>query len=290
MKVDTCIVPQDKWSHFEESYENFVPDACEIAIQSFKEIFDSVGIRFTDLMLWRKFYGDIPTFQHLCFRYKNKIISIILAIYGVEGANAAIMSEHEFDHLIAECRKYNLTPCVFPVDVVNKCPILDGWHMLDALTKTPIDIDEITDEQGTDIWSEWEYNNYGVSEVVKKLYQSGINLFDIKWVDEMGYQPQVYFWTDNKETKNYVIVRTVPAGFADEEFTIDNNIFENLSDWNGYYADIRTCSMWNDLDFQETEVLRIAPYYEPIVNIEPIEEAIKNHKYIRLTDEERRCN
>ena len=48
--------------------------------------------------------------------------------------------------------------------------------------------------------------------------------------------------------------------------------------------------MWNDLNFQETEVLRIAPYYEPIVNIEPIEEAIKNHKYIRLTDEERRCN
>ena len=127
MKIETCIVPQDKWSHFEESYENLVPDACDIAMQSFQELFESRGIQFTETMLWRKFYDDVPSFQHLCFRYKNKVISIILAIYGVEGTNAAIMSEKEFDALIAECRKNNLTPCVFPVDLVNKCPMLDGW-------------------------------------------------------------------------------------------------------------------------------------------------------------------
>ena len=134
MKVVTSIVPQDKWSHFEETYENNVPIACDIAMQALDEIFKSKGLVFTELMLWRKYCGDVPSFQHLCFRYKNKVISIILAMYGIDGANTAIMSEHEFDTLIAECRKYNLTPCVFPVDVVNKRPILDGWHMLDALT------------------------------------------------------------------------------------------------------------------------------------------------------------
>ena len=147
MKVDTCIVPQDKWSRFEESYENNVPIACDIAMQALDEIFKSKGLVFTELMLWRKYCGDVPSFQHLCFRYKNKVISIILAMYGIDGANTAIMSEHEFDTLIAECRKYNLTPCVFHVDVVNKRPILDGWHMLDALTNTPVDIDEMTDGQ-----------------------------------------------------------------------------------------------------------------------------------------------
>ena len=176
MKVDTCIVPQEKWRHFKESYENNVPLACDIAVLALNEIFKSKDIVFTDLMLWRKFYGEVPSFQHLCFRYKNKVISIILAIYGVEGANAAIMSEHEFDALITECRKYNLTPCVFPVDVVNKRPILDGWHMLDALTNTLIDIDEIADEQGMEVWSKWEYNNFGLTEVAKCLLNNGIEI------------------------------------------------------------------------------------------------------------------
>ena len=285
MKVNTCIVPQDQWSHFEESYENNVPIACDIAIQALDEIFKSKGLVFTDLMLWRKFYGDVPSFQHLCFRYKNKVISIILAIYGVEGANAAIMSEHEFDALITECRKYNLTPCVFPVDVVNKCPILEGWHMLDALTNTSIDLDEITDEKGMDVWSEWEYNNFGLTEVAKCLLQNGIEIPEMKWFDMMGYEPQFFFWTDNGATKNHVIVRTVPAGLADEEYVIRKRILEDLTDWNGYYVDIRVCSMWNDLGFQDTPIFRIAPVYQPEITFEPIKEAIKNHKNIRLIDE-----
>ena len=73
MKIETCIVPQDKWSHFEESYENLVPAACDVAMQSFEKLFEPRGIQFTETMLWRKFYGDVPSFQHLCFRYKNKV-------------------------------------------------------------------------------------------------------------------------------------------------------------------------------------------------------------------------
>ena len=72
MKVDTCIVPQDKWSRFEESYENNVPIACDIAMQALDEIFKSKGLVFTELMLWRKYCGDVPSFQHLCFRYKEQ--------------------------------------------------------------------------------------------------------------------------------------------------------------------------------------------------------------------------
>ena len=80
------------------------------------------------------------------------------------------MSEQEFDALIAECKKYNLTPCVFPVDIVNKCPVFDGWHMLDALTNTPVDIDEITDDRGQEVSSEWEFNNFG-QNVCSKMEQ-----------------------------------------------------------------------------------------------------------------------
>ena len=285
MKIETSIVPQDKWKYFEESYENFVPLACDIVTKSFNEKFQSREVRFTDIMLWRKFYSELPSFQHMCFRYKNKVFSIILAIYGVEGADAAIMSEYEFDTLITECRRYNLTPCVFPVDVVNKCPILDGWLMLDALTNTPIDIDEITDDQGQEVWSEWEYNNFGLTEVAKCLLNNGINIPEMKWYDMMGYEPQFFFWTDNGATKNYVIVRTVPAGFADEEYTISKRVLEELQEWNGYYVEIKVCSMWNDLSFQDTEICRIAPVYEPAITLEPIEEAIKNHKNIKLIDD-----
>lgn len=285
MKVETCIVPQDKWSHYEESYESFVPIACNIAMRSLDVIFKSKNITFTEIMLWRKFDGDVPSFQHLCFRYKNKVISIILSIYGVEGANAAIMSEHEFDALIAECRKNNLTPCVFPVDVVNNRPILGGWHMLDALTNTPIDIDKITNDNGLDLWSDWEYNNFGLTEVAKCLLQNGIEFSEIKWFDMLGYEPQLFFWTDNGATKNYVIVRTVPAGLADIEYTIRKQVLEDLADWNGYYVEIKVCSQFNDLSFQDMSIYRIPPVYEPNIIFEPIEDAIKNHKNIRLVDE-----
>ena len=96
---------------------------------------------------------------------------------------------------------------------------------------------------------------------------------------------QFFFWTDNGATKNYVIVRTVPAGLADEEYVIRKRILEDLTDWNGYYVDIRICSMWNDLGFQDTPIFRIAPVYQPEITFEPIKEAIKNHKNIRLIDE-----
>ena len=285
MKVECSIIPQNKWSSFEAAYEDAVPVACDIAIQSFDELFKPKGIVFTDIMLWRKMFADVPTFQHLCFRYKNKVFSIILAIYGIEGANAAIMSEQEFDILIAECQKYNLTPCVFSVDVINKCPVLDGWHLLDALTKKPIDIEKFTDDNGKEVWSEWEYNNFGLTEVAKCLLHNGIGFQFIKWIDIMGFQPQLFFWSNNGSTKNYVIVRTIPAGVADEDYPINKRILEDLSDWNGYYAEIRVCSKWNTLDFQDTEIYRIASIFNPVVALEPIEEAIKSHKNIKLIDE-----
>ena len=49
-----------------------------------------------------------------------------------------------------------------------------------------------------------------------------------------------------------------PAGLADEEYTISRRILEGLQDWNGYYVDIKVCSMWNDLDFQDMQIYRVA--------------------------------
>jgi len=58
-----------------------------------------------------------------------------------------------------------------------------------------------------------------------------------------------------------------------------------LTDWNGYYVDIKVCSMWNDLDFQDMQILRVAPVYQPGIAFEPIEEAVKAHKNIKLIDD-----
>lgn len=284
MEIETSIVPQEQWSRFADAYENLFGTAINVAIQSLREIFKPKDIEFTDLMLNRKLYSDVPSFNHLSFRYQNKVFAIIFSIYGIEGVDAAIMPEHEFDALVAECQKNNLTPCVFPVDAVNERPIADGCHLLDALTKQPINIDEVVDEQGKEVWSEWEYNIFGILEVVKCLQQYGINIPAVKWVDLLEYQPQLYFWTDDGATPNYVIIRTVPAGLADKEFFINKSIFDNLPDWNGYLADIRVCSQWNTLDFNDTEILRIAPVYRPGFALEPIEEAIKNHEYIKLVE------
>ena len=134
-------------------------------------------------------------------------------------------------------------------------------------------------------WSEWEYNNFGPSEVAKCLLHNGIELSQTKWFDMIGYEPQMFFWADNGATKNYVIVRTVPAGHADEEYVIRKRVLEDLTDWNGYFVDIKVCSMWNDLDFQDKQIYRIAPVYQPEITFEPIEEAIKNHKNIKLIDD-----
>ena len=143
MEIETSIVPQEQWSRFADAYENLFGTAINVAIQSLREIFKPKDIEFTDLMLNRKLYSDVPSFNHLSFRYQNKVFAIIFSIYGIEGVDAAIMPEHEFDALVAECQKNNITPCVFPVDAVNERPIADGCHLLDALTKQPINIDEV---------------------------------------------------------------------------------------------------------------------------------------------------
>ena len=43
--------------------------------------------------------------------------------------------------------------------------------------------------------------------------------------------------------------------------------------------------MWNDLDFQDMQIFRVAPVYQPEITFEPIEEAVKNHKNIILIDD-----
>ena len=260
------------------------PLKYEYVFNSFNILFQAKRIEFTDLVI-----SNFESYEHanqdLCFRYKDKVFSILFAYGCFVDDNNIYACKQDIERLVEEARCNNFIPCIFPIGEEGD-PILDGWHMINAITNERVDVEELAGD-GTDTWSEWEYDNFGLNAVIAYLKDNAVSLGvkeDTIASNSFRY-PIMCLWDDNDGKSNLALIRTVPAGRADEPYEIYEDFLSDISEFTIFFANICVCSMWNDLSFQETEIHRIAPVYKPIISLEPLEEAIEKYEYIKLIKE-----
>jgi hypothetical protein len=213
------------------------------------------------------------------------VFSILFAYGGFPDNDSIYLSKQGIEKLIDEAQYYNFIPCICPI--TSGGPILDGWHMVNAITYDEIDVDELVG-YGNDVWSEWEYDNYGIKEVLSFLKENAetYGFTDTHPITNAIGHPIACGWEDKEEKEYFAFVRTIPAGLYNEPYEISKSLLADLTDCTLYYVEIRVCSQWNTLDFNDMYIPRIAPIYKSKIVFEPWEEALKNHPNILIYDEE----
>lgn len=130
-----------------------------------------------------------PFFQHMCFRYRNQIISVLLEPVDTAN-NKSFLSKDDIRNQISEAEKSNLIPTLFPFDIKSRRPIYNGWHLVDSRTRESIELDDIASDEKVKM-SDWERENIAIELVLKKLKEIGMTI--LSFCDIPGIYPQIWF-------------------------------------------------------------------------------------------------
>lgn len=136
-----------------------------------------------------------PAFDDMNFRYKNQVFSVLVKIFH---NRREITSPHRQELFIQETKKYNMIPCVFPVDLEligtnsphgygvvierGKFPKhkltprnSNNWNLSHATTGTPINPLALASDEPI-LMSEYEINNFAIRIVINQLKKDGLKL------------------------------------------------------------------------------------------------------------------
>jgi hypothetical protein len=238
--VKTTVVCRELWSQYEGAYSDNLHLALQIAGRAIQSYID--GLDADPDFSWLQTSLIKPSFQHLCFRYRSEVYSILIAIHGFQSHDGKdddgiIVSKQDYDNLLSEAKKNNLIPCIAPVALIAQLPMLSGLNLINAITGELITLENNVEPKQVSM-SPWEINSMGVQCVIQQLQKE--NLKVKSYCDVIGIQPQIFFEMDGKPS--YVIVRSIPVGKKSDKFRINKGLLDRLSDFQGYYADVQFTS------------------------------------------------
>ena len=289
------VISRDDWGPFAQAYHNCISACCQVGSNSIADYFSFLPSSSHDFG-WLQ-YGPVrPAFQDLCFTYLSNTYSILVALHGFSSADGKdddriVVFQQDYDNLLRESKKNNLTPCILPVAVRPGIPMLGGTHLINAITGDPIVIDRIRPSDRIPL-SEWELNNLGVSFAINCLNKEG---YQVKsYCDVVGLDPQIIFEKNGRTS--YAIVRTVPAGRMDDKFVVNRNMLQRLKNLDGYFIDLHAFEVpyikengesnipMNDFDYSFTELFRSELYAFNKFEMIEIKKAIQENGFIEVVD------
>ena len=164
------ILDEEEWGYFAKAYNGILPMCYQIGGKSVQDYVSSKGLSHPDFA-WLQTNLVRPSFQHLCFRYLSDVYSIIIAVHGFslgEGKDddRIIVSKQDYENLVRESKKNNLVPCFLPIAARPQLPMINGIHLIHAITGEIIKLDGRVSEQQIPM-SEWEINSLGVQTVTQ---------------------------------------------------------------------------------------------------------------------------
>lgn len=235
---DLLILGDAEWRAYAEQYNRNLPMCFRIGGLSIQTYMKENGIDHPDFT-WLQTDLLRPAFQHLCFRHRLDVYSILIAIQGLTTPYDAryIVSKQDYNNLMRESERNNLIPCILPVSIDTKKPVVGGVHLIHAKTEEPVQLDNSVRHDQVPM-SAWEINSMGVQVVIQDLRKEGIER--IQYCDVVGIEPQIWFEKDGKRC--YVIVRTTSAGKRNSTFEINKTLLARVADCDGYFADVQLAS------------------------------------------------
>lgn len=215
-------------------------------------------------------YLHTPQFQHMCFGLHSSVYSLRIVVYDMYDRHVEVPNATEAAQLDV-CRENDLIPCIVGIDI----NALNEPVLVSAITHEHIDLVQ-TSKEGKGKMSNWELNNTAVIHTLNYLMSKGCTNFS--FTDAPSFMPQIRFMHNDQMCFAYVHGHAV--GNKDIP-PINKSFFKSLDGYRGFFAEVRISTVWNNGDFNETEVFRGPVYmgdnsdgYELLM---PIEEAMEKY-------------
>lgn len=293
------IVPQEKWGDFAKAYQDNLYLSYPTAGKSIQKYISEKGIESPEFS-WIQTDIVSPAFQHLCFRYRTYIFSVIIGLHGFETKDGKqidgiIVSEQDYNNLIRESENNNLIPCICPIAARPQLPLINNPCLIHAITGDYITFDNLLLQKQVPM-SKWEINSMGVQTVMQYIEKENGKINS--YCDVVGIEPQI--WFEKNGRTSYVIVRSNPPGKRKEKFYINHNLLLRLSEFDGYFADVLFASS-SAILFDENGKLvplgkrhgnedvwmwRGDSFYCHFTGLQDINEAIEKDKFIQVVEKE----
>lgn len=295
--IKITVVDKGQWPQYGEAYFENLPQALQIAGSTIQGYIESAGLAHPEFT-WLQTSPINPSFQHICFRHRSDVYSILIAIHGFQSHDGndddgIIVSKQDYDNLLTEAEKNNLIPCIAPVALCAQIPMLNGLNLVNAITGRPVALNNRVGSKQVSM-SAWEINSMGVQFVIQQLREQ--NLKVNSYCDVVGIEPQIFFEEDGKTS--YVIVRSIPIGKKAEKFLIHKGLLAQLANCQGYFADVQFASSSPILKDENGRIVPLSKrdtygdvwmwrgdgFYCNFTGLQKIEDAISNNSFIEVRD------
>jgi hypothetical protein len=297
--INLNIVGGEEWTSFAKAYQDNLPLSYKTAGESIQEYVSEKGLESPDFS-WIQTNLISLSFQHLCFRYKTNIYSILIGLHGFETKDGKqiegiVVPERDYTNLLRESENNNLVPCIIPIAARPNIPIVGRLHLIHAKTGEYITLDNVSPQEQVPM-SEWEINSMGVQMVLQYLSKENAKINS--YVDVVGIEPQIWFEKDGKTS--YVIVRSIPVGYRKHKFEINQNLLLRLREFDGYFADVQFTSSSAFLTDENGDLVPLGKrygdediwmwrgdsFYCNFTGLQDINKAIENNEFIQVVKKE----
>lgn len=171
-----------------------------------------------------------PSFQHLCFRYKNTVFSVLIAL----GKSRDIyVSKQDLQNQLRECEKYDLLPCIIALDEDDFHPLINGSHLRISNHDIPVNV-KFHSSDYPKVMSEWEIYDLGIQVVRDDISKSGCKIDS--YCNIPGIDPQIWFL--NKRGEHCYVIVSVNVKGTNSNKRISAKAYQHYAQYNGFFADV----------------------------------------------------
>lgn len=171
-----------------------------------------------------------PAFQHLCFRYKNQVFSILIAL---GKNNEAFVSKQDIDNQLRECRENNMVSCVIPLDCDDFHPLSDGSYLRYSDKNVRVNVKLLSSDTPVEM-SEWEIQDLGIQIVREDIEMDGGKI--AHYCNVLGIEPQIFF--EDKDGHRCYAVAATHAKNKSYKKKLNIQMYEWLKEYDGFYAEV----------------------------------------------------
>lgn len=293
--IELKVVNMEQWNEFAKAYYENLPLSYQTAGQSIQSYISEMGLKYPEFS-WIQTNLISPSFQHLCFRYRTNVYSILVAMHGFTSKDGkdidyVIVSEQDYNNLLRESENNNFIPCIIPIAARPQRPLTVKPYLIHAVTGECICIENQFIQENIPM-SDWEINNMGIQTVLRYLKEQNYRI--TSYCDLVGIEPQI--WFENNGKKSYVIVRSIPIGKRKNIFEINGNYMARLTEYDGYFADVLFASSSPILKDEKGDIVPLSKrdgdedvwmwrgdsFYCTFIGLQDIETAIETNSFIRV--------
>lgn len=220
--------------------------AVQYAGAEIQRYFKKCGYGFPEFR-WIQTELQQPAFQHLCFGFKNRIYSVLVAIVMADGR--IMMDEQTVDNQLRECEKNNLISGVIPMREylhyynpmtrMEEFPLVNTAWFLARCSPIRLVSPRFYDLEEEIEMSPWEVHSLAIQVVRDDIIKHGGRV--LSYCDIIGIHPSI--WFEQEKGKAFVFVQSLSGGTpVGEEIRLSPDIREKLKGYGCYRARVSVAS------------------------------------------------